>query len=45
MATDSSLPFRSARPAIEIDGRRNDTLASGLLDLQIVDSADGMARC
>lgn len=45
MPIDSSTPYRSARPAIEIDGQRNDTLASGLLDLQIVDSADGMARC
>ena len=43
--SDSSSPVKGARPVIEIDGQPNDTLASGLLDLQIVDSADGMARC
>ena len=45
MATDSSPPVKGARPVIEIDGQHNDTLASGLLDMQIVDSTDGMARC
>ena len=45
MPTDNTTPIRSARPVIEIDGQRQDTLASGLLDLQIVDSAAGMARC
>jgi len=45
MAEASSSPVQGARPVIEIDGQPNDTLASGLLDLQIVDSADGMARC
>ncbi len=43
--SDSSAPVAGARPVIEIDGQPNDTLASGLLDLQIADSADGMARC
>jgi uncharacterized protein len=34
-----------SRPAVEIDGQRDATLTSSLLTLQVVDSADGMARC
>jgi phage protein D len=34
-----------ARPAVEIDGERDATLSSSLLSLQVVDSAEGMARC
>lgn len=34
-----------SRPAVEIDGERDATLTSSLLALQVVDSAEGMARC
>jgi len=34
-----------SRPAIEIDGERDATLSSSMLSLQVVDSAEGMARC
>ncbi len=45
MVANTSPPVKSARPVIEIAGKANDSLGSGLLDLQIIDSADGMARC
>lgn len=45
MPSPSSHPVRGARPLIEVDGQVRETLASGLLELQIADSADGMARC
>lgn len=35
----------SARPVLQVDGRDSATLGSGLIDLQITDTADGMARC
>lgn len=38
------LPMRSARPVIEIDGRRSDKLESALLNMEIADSVEGMAR-
>lgn len=41
----SSRPVQDARPLIEVDGQARATLASGLLSMQIADSADGMARC
>jgi phage protein D len=45
MTQPASPPVQGARPSISIDGQRNDTLTSGLLELQVVESADGMARC
>jgi hypothetical protein len=45
MSNPASLPLQGARPSIAIDGQRSNTLTSGLLELQIVESADGMARC
>jgi phage protein D len=41
----AQAPLSSARPELEIDGRASATLGSGLLDMQITDTADGMARC
>jgi phage protein D len=41
----SASPLSSARPVLAVDGRDNATLGSGLIDMQITDSADGMARC
>jgi len=45
MADDPSLPVQGARPSIEIDGERDATLTASMLALDIIDSADGMARC
>jgi len=45
MADVATLPVQSARPSIEIEGARDATLTASLLVLDIVDSADGMARC
>src|SRR5712671_4955377 len=45
MAEIATLPVQSARPSIESEGARDATLTSSLLTLDIVDSADGMARC
>ncbi len=45
MSNPASLPVQGARPSIAIDGQRSNTLTSGLLELQILESADGMARC
>lgn len=45
MPGPTPTPVSSARPTIEVDGRASDTLASGLLALHAVESADGMARC
>ncbi len=45
MPNPTSTPVKGARPAIEIEGQRKDSLSSGLLELQISDSADGLARC
>ncbi|HXT20648.1 MAG TPA: contractile injection system protein, VgrG/Pvc8 family [Thermoanaerobaculia bacterium] len=43
--SEPHLPFQSARPSIEIAGKRDATLTSALLNLHVVDSNDGMARC
>ncbi|HEX2078386.1 MAG TPA: contractile injection system protein, VgrG/Pvc8 family [Longimicrobium sp.] len=40
-----SSPVADARPSVEIDGERDATLTSSLLSLQVVDSAEGLARC
>jgi phage protein D len=45
MPLGTDLPFKGARPSIEIDGRRDATLSSALLSLLVVDSVDGPARC
>ena len=45
MSGSPSAAVRDARPAIEIDGQRDATLSSSLLDLQVLDSAEGLARC
>lgn len=38
-------PVRGARPSVGIDGERDATLTSALMTLNVVDSADGLARC
>ena len=43
--TPSSRPVQDARPVIEIDGESRGALAAGLLEMQIDESCDGMARC
>lgn len=45
MAAVMTQPVESARPTIEIEGQREDTLTSSLFCLDIVDSDDGLARC
>jgi phage protein D len=45
MADASTLPVKGARPSIEIEGKRDATLTSGLMSLLVVDTADGLARC
>ncbi|WP_350150084.1 contractile injection system protein, VgrG/Pvc8 family [Nitrosomonas sp.] len=39
------MPVKEARPSIEIEGKDAATLASSLLNLDIIDSDDGLARC
>lgn len=38
------LPMRPARPTIEIDGTRADTLESALMTMELGDAVEGMAR-
>lgn len=45
MSADTSMPVRSARPSIEIEGQRDATLTSSMLCLDIIDSEEGFARC
>jgi uncharacterized protein len=45
MSEAQSSPVTDARPSIEIDGERDATLTGSMQSLQIVDSAEGMARC
>lgn len=45
MPQSASLPVQGARPSVEIDGSRDATLTASMLTLDVVDSADGMARC
>jgi phage protein D len=45
MAEGSSSSVQSARPSIEIEGGRDATLTASMLTLDIIDSADGLARC
>jgi uncharacterized protein len=45
MSGASATPVRDARPSVEIEGRRDDTLTGSLLSLLVADSAEGMARC
>ncbi|MGC2779208.1 MAG: contractile injection system protein, VgrG/Pvc8 family [Bradyrhizobium sp.] len=45
MPDSSSLPIQGARPSIEIAGQRDATLTASMLGLDIIDSADGLARC
>lgn len=48
MATAASnvtpLPMRAARPTIEIDGKRVDTLESSLQAMELADAVEGMAH-
>lgn len=37
--------LQSARPSIEVDGRRDATLTSSLMAMDIVESSEGLARC
>jgi phage protein D len=39
-----ALPLRSARPTIEVSGKRSDKLESALMAMEVADSIDGMAR-
>lgn len=45
MANVATLPVQGARPSIEIEGSRDATLTASMLTLDVIDSADGMARC
>src|SRR5207302_836357 len=45
MAEGSPRPVQGARPSVEIEGQRDATLTASMLTLDIVDSADGLARC
>lgn len=45
MPDGSAPPVQGARPSIEIEGERDATLTASMLALDIVDSADGLARC
>jgi phage protein D len=37
--------LKTARPSIEIDGRRDATLSSSLMSMDIVETSEGLARC
>jgi phage protein D len=41
----SSSALGDSRPSVEIDGQRDATLTSSMLSLEVVDSAEGLARC
>ena len=45
MAALANFPLRVSRPAVLIDGQRNATLTSAMLELSVAESADGLARC
>src|SRR4051794_18328379 len=42
---DGSSPIAGARPSIEVAGARDATLSGSLLELDVIDTADGLARC
>ena len=43
-APSKVLPFRAARPTLEVDGERRQVLEAALLAMELTDSEDGMAR-
>ena len=45
MSAAAQAVVKSARPSIEIDGRRDATLSSSLMAMDIVESSEGLARC
>lgn len=45
MATDGNPAIQGARPSVEVEGERDATLTASLTTLDILDSADGLARC
>jgi uncharacterized protein len=45
MAEGRAAALSPARPSIVIDGERDATLTSAMLTLEVIDSADGLARC
>ena len=45
MAALATFPLRVSRPAVLVDGQRNATLTSAMLELSVSESADGLARC
>jgi len=44
MAADGGTPIQ-ARPSLDVEGERDATLTASLTMLDIIDSADGLARC
>ena len=45
MAALATFPLRVSRPAVLVDGQRNATLTSAMMELSVSESADGLARC
>lgn len=45
MADSGTSPIKPSRPSVEIDGRRQDTLTSSLMSLDISESEAGLAGC
>lgn len=45
MPDGGQFPVEGARPSVLIEGERQATLTSALAQLEIVESADGLARC
>jgi phage protein D len=45
MPDGQNAALSHSRPSIEIDGQRDATLTSAMLTLQVIDSAEGLARC
>lgn len=45
MSAVAPLSLRPSRPVIEIDGARQDALGGGLMQLEILESEEGLARC
>ncbi|MCP3169247.1 phage late control D family protein [Myxococcus qinghaiensis] len=43
--TGNDSKLRASRPTLRVDGREHPTLASGLLELCIVETAQGLYRC
>lgn len=45
MGDTATLPIKASRPSVEIDGKREATLTSSLMSLDIVETEAGLARC